>query len=51
MPVATTDVEVLKSDLDEHGFCLVKKALDTQQLEGVRQRLVEQAAAERGARD
>lgn len=47
LPPANTDIEVLKSNLDEYGCCLVKAALDAHQLAQVRERLAQQAQAER----
>ncbi len=37
----------MKRDIDEHGYCLVKEALTPEQLAEARERLSEQAAAER----
>jgi len=42
----TSDLEQAKTDLDEHGYCLVEGALSPDRLDAVRTRLVEQAAAE-----
>ena len=42
----------MKRDIDEHGYCLVKEALTPEQLAEARERLSEQAEAERvGATD
>ena len=46
LPHASRDLETMKRDLDELGFCLLKDALDPEQLTAVRYRLVEQASAE-----
>ena len=37
----------MKRDIDEHGYCLVKEALTPEQLAEARERLSEQAEAER----
>ncbi|GAB4200735.1 MAG: hypothetical protein Tsb002_37010 [Wenzhouxiangellaceae bacterium] len=42
----TTDLDVAKSDLDKHGYCLVADALTPEQVEVLRTRLLEQSEAE-----
>lgn len=47
LPVPTTDLARLKADMDTHGYCLVADALTPAQVATARQRLEEQAEAER----
>jgi len=47
LPQPTRDAERLKSDLFEYGYCLIAQALGPAPLEAVRERLLEQANAER----
>lgn len=47
LPKATTDLARLKANLDEYGYCLAAEALSPGQLVRVRERLDEQATAER----
>ena len=49
LPTWTRDAGTMKRDLDEHGYCLVKEALTPAQLAEARERLSEQAEAERKA--
>ena len=46
LPTPTTDWGRMRADLDEHGFCLMADALSPTQLTSVRERLLDQAAAE-----
>ncbi len=46
LPIPTTDLDTLKSNIDEFGYCLVQDALPPAQLAAARQRLLEQAQAE-----
>jgi ectoine hydroxylase-related dioxygenase (phytanoyl-CoA dioxygenase family) len=48
-PQLTRDWSRARVDLEEHGYALVEGALSSGQLEQVRSRVVEQAAAERAA--
>ena len=47
LPRPTTDLEQLKADLDEHGYCIVADALSPEEVTALRARITEQAAAER----
>jgi ectoine hydroxylase-related dioxygenase (phytanoyl-CoA dioxygenase family) len=47
LPRPTKDVAQLKADLDAFGYCLVAEALDAERLARLRERLEEQAEAER----
>ena len=47
LPTWTRDAGTMKRDIDEHGYCLVKEALTPEQLAETRERLSEQAEAER----
>ena len=47
LPTWTRDAGTMKRDIDEHGYCLVKEALTPEQLAEARERLSEQAEAER----
>ena len=49
LPEPTDDLEQLRNDMLEFGFCLVKDALSSEQLEVMRTRVDEQAAGERAA--
>ncbi len=49
LPTWTRDAGTMKRDIDEHGYCLVKEALTPEQLAEARERLSEQAEAERKA--
>ena len=46
LPKPTNDLETLKSNIDEFGYCLVKDAMPADQLATARQRLLDQAEAE-----
>ena len=46
LPKPTDDLETLKSNIDEFGYCLVKDAMPADQLAAARQRLLDQAKAE-----
>ena len=46
LPKPTNDLETLKSNIDEFGYCLVKDAMPADQLAAARQRLLDQAKAE-----
>ena len=46
LPQQTTDLNLAKAHLDEFGYCLLANALPPKQVEALRTRLVEQAAAE-----
>lgn len=46
LPQPTTDLATLNANIDEFGYCLVKDALQPDQLARARQRLLEQAEAE-----
>ena len=47
LPQPTTDLTLAKAHLDEFGYCLLANALTPKQVEALRTRLVEQAAAEK----
>ena len=47
LPSPTEDIDRLKSDLDRCGYCLISNALTAVQIERMRARIEEQAAAER----
>ena len=47
LPQPTTDLNLAKVHLDEFGYCLLANALTPKQVEALRTRLVEQAAAEK----
>ena len=47
LPTWTRDAGTMKRDIDEHGYCLVEDALTPAQLAEARERLSEQAEAER----
>ena len=47
LPRPTTDLDQLKADLDEHGYCIVADALSPDEVTALRTRITEQAAAER----
>ena len=47
LPAPTTSFEQMRSDLAEHGYCLLADALTSEQLTRIRERLLDQAAAER----
>lgn len=47
LPTPTKDLRRLRQDLWTWGFCLIEDGLSTSQTETLRQRVVEQAAAER----
>lgn len=47
LPTPTADLSRLKTDMDTHGYCLVADALTPAQVSVARQRLEEQAEAER----
>ena len=47
LPAPSRDLKTLERNLDELGFCLLEAALEPDQLHAVRQRLTEQATAER----
>ena len=49
LPTWTRDAGTMKRDIDEHGYCLVKEALTPEQIAEARERLNEQAEAERKA--
>lgn len=51
LPRPARDPAALKADLDAFGYCLVAKALTSEQIASMRERLVEQAAAERALGD
>lgn len=46
LPRLTRDLVQAKRDLDSFGYCLIAEALDASDLRALRERLVEQAAAE-----
>lgn len=46
LPAPTTDIDHAKDDMDAFGYCLLKDALSKNQLSAIRQRLLEQLAAE-----
>ncbi len=46
LPQPSADIATLKANIDEYGYCLVKDALQPDQLARARQRLLEQAEAE-----
>ena len=46
LPQPSTDLATLTANIDEFGYCLVKDALQPEQLARARQRLLEQAEAE-----
>jgi ectoine hydroxylase-related dioxygenase (phytanoyl-CoA dioxygenase family) len=47
LPTPSTDIEQLRADMEEFGYCVVRDALSPGQLALFRQRVDEQAAAER----
>ncbi|NDH87508.1 MAG: hypothetical protein EBY61_02490 [Actinobacteria bacterium] len=47
LPRPTTDLDQLKADLDEHGYCIVADALTPNEVSALRNRITEQATAER----
>jgi hypothetical protein len=47
LPNATSDLEKLKSDIDEFGYCIVADAIAEEQVTQIRRRIDEQARAER----
>ncbi len=47
LPQPTADLSIAKAHLDEFGYCLLANALTPKQVEALRTRLVEQAAAEK----
>lgn len=47
LPKATADLGRLKSDMDEFGYCIVAEAIDARRVAEIRQRIDEQAKAER----
>ena len=47
LPRVSGDLEVAKSNIEKYGYCLLKDALNRDQVAALRKRLVEQAAAER----
>ncbi len=47
LPQPTTDLELARRNLDEFGYCLLENALDAARVGALRERLVEQAEAER----
>ena len=51
LPRPTTDLDQLKADLDEHGYCIVADALSPDEVTALRTRITEQAAASGAALD
>jgi hypothetical protein len=47
LPKATGDLEKLKADMDEFGYCIVANAIGEEQVAQIRRRIDEQARAER----
>ena len=47
LPTPTTDLGQQKADLDEYGYCIVADALSADEVAALRDRIAEQAAAER----
>ncbi|MEM7128910.1 MAG: phytanoyl-CoA dioxygenase family protein [Chloroflexota bacterium] len=47
LPVATTDLNQAKSDLDTHGYALIQDAMSQDEVDALLSRLKEQAEAER----
>jgi len=47
LPRPTTDHDQLTADLDEHGYCIVADALTPNEVSALRNRITEQATAER----
>jgi hypothetical protein len=47
LPRATSDLETLKADIDEFGYCIVANAIGEEQVKEIRGRIDEQARAER----
>jgi len=47
LPKATSNLEKLKADINEFGFCVVADAIGPNQVEEIRRRIDEQARAER----
>ena len=47
LPTPTTDLAQQKADLDEDGYCIVADALSADEVAALRDRIAEQAAAER----
>lgn len=50
LPSPTKDIEQLRSDLVQWGYCIVEDAIDAEQVEAMRTRVTEQAEGERRAR-
>src|ERR1700760_3150553 len=46
LPRATTDLDQVKADFDEHGYGLIKDCLSPGQVSEIRERMVDQARAE-----
>ena len=47
LPTPTRNMEILRTDLERFGYCMIDRALDSDTLESVRKRLFEQACVER----
>ena len=47
LPRPTSDLEVMKTDLDVYGYCAIENAIPSDQLKTLQDRLVEQAEVER----
>ena len=47
LPQASKDIDQLRSDMLKWGYCLVEDALSSEQVETIRQRVMEQAEGER----
>ncbi len=47
LPRVSSDLGLAKSNIETYGYCLLKDALSQGQVSAMRERLVEQAAAER----
>lgn len=46
LPEPTSDIDRAKVDIDAYGYCLIKDALSQEQITAIRERLLEQLAAE-----
>lgn len=49
LPVSTTDVAQLRSDIEKHGYCIIADALRVEELRALQTRTCDQAAAEAAA--
>ncbi|MEM7031976.1 MAG: phytanoyl-CoA dioxygenase family protein [Chloroflexota bacterium] len=47
LPKPTTDLDVAKANITQYGYCLIKNALEGDELKAIRRRLEDQAIAEK----